>query len=77
MTFYVFFQGLAINVPPEDYFTRRLTEVKHIGLQWADTAKNVWHIAVVSYYRMVLLFIVQLLIVFLSIGLDGWWSTGT
>ncbi|XP_027080412.2 lysine-specific demethylase JMJ17-like [Coffea arabica] len=34
-------EGLAINVPPEDYFTRRLTEVKHIGLQWADTAKKV------------------------------------
>ncbi|KAL3499347.1 hypothetical protein ACH5RR_038440 [Cinchona calisaya] len=34
-------EGLAINIPPEDYFQQRLTEAKHIGLQWADTAKKV------------------------------------
>ncbi|CAK9184600.1 unnamed protein product, partial [Ilex paraguariensis] len=33
--------GLAISIPPEDYFRQRLTEVRHIGLQWADKAKKV------------------------------------
>lgn len=34
-------EDLAINIPPEDYFRRRLTEVKHIGQEWADAAKKV------------------------------------
>lgn len=34
-------QGLAMNIPPEDYFTQKLTEFRDMGLQWADTAKKV------------------------------------
>ncbi|KAA8522400.1 hypothetical protein F0562_013239 [Nyssa sinensis] len=34
-------EGLAINIPPEDHFRKKLTEVKHIGMQWADKAKKV------------------------------------
>uniref|UniRef100_A0A5B7BX15 Putative lysine-specific demethylase 5B isoform X4 n=1 Tax=Davidia involucrata TaxID=16924 RepID=A0A5B7BX15_DAVIN len=34
-------EGLAIGIPPEDHFRKKLTEVKHIGLQWADKAKKV------------------------------------
>ncbi|KAK4338415.1 hypothetical protein RND71_042902 [Anisodus tanguticus] len=34
-------EGLAVGIPPEDYFRQRLTEVKNMGLQWADTAKKV------------------------------------
>ncbi|PIN05226.1 hypothetical protein CDL12_22235 [Handroanthus impetiginosus] len=34
-------EGLAMNVPLEDYFTQKLTELRDMGLQWADTAKKV------------------------------------
>ncbi|XP_057775815.1 lysine-specific demethylase JMJ17 isoform X2 [Salvia miltiorrhiza] len=34
-------EGLVMKIPPEDYFTLRLTEMKDMGLQWADTAKQV------------------------------------
>lgn len=34
-------QGLATSIPPEDHFRMKLTELKHIGLQWADRAKKV------------------------------------
>ncbi|XP_055961578.1 lysine-specific demethylase JMJ17 isoform X3 [Mercurialis annua] len=34
-------EGLAINIPPEDYFWKNLTELKQIGLHWADRAKKV------------------------------------
>ncbi|KAK9094803.1 hypothetical protein Scep_026272 [Stephania cephalantha] len=34
-------EGSAIKVPSEDYFMQKLTEVKQIGLQWAETAKKV------------------------------------
>ncbi|WCJ26280.1 Lysine-specific demethylase 5D [Euphorbia peplus] len=33
--------GMDVNIPPEDYFRQKLTELKHIGLQWADNAKKV------------------------------------
>ena len=35
------YQGLAINVPPEDYFKQKLEEVKEAGMQWAELAKKV------------------------------------
>lgn len=34
-------EGLAINVPEEDYFKQKLVEVKEAGLQWAELAKKV------------------------------------
>ncbi|XP_012086902.1 lysine-specific demethylase 5B isoform X2 [Jatropha curcas] len=34
-------EGLALNIPPEDYFRQKLIELKHIGLQWADRAEKV------------------------------------
>ena len=34
-------QGLALNIPPEDHFRQKLTEVKCVCLQWADYAKKV------------------------------------
>ncbi|KAM7531266.1 hypothetical protein LguiB_034676 [Lonicera macranthoides] len=34
-------EGLATSIPPEDHFRMKLTESKHIGLQWADRAKKV------------------------------------
>ncbi|KAG8382234.1 hypothetical protein BUALT_Bualt05G0055700 [Buddleja alternifolia] len=34
-------EGLAMNIPAEDYFRQKLTEFRDIGLQWADTAKKV------------------------------------
>ncbi|WCJ37793.1 hypothetical protein M5689_018894 [Euphorbia peplus] len=34
-------KGMGINVPPEDYFRQKLTELEHIGLEWADNAKKV------------------------------------
>nr|XP_043640227.1 lysine-specific demethylase 5D isoform X2 [Erigeron canadensis] len=34
-------EGLAINVPLEDYFCNRLETVRHFGLQWAAKAKKV------------------------------------
>ncbi|KAB1200329.1 Lysine-specific demethylase 5A [Morella rubra] len=34
-------EGLAMNIPPEDHYRQRLTEVKRIGLQWAENAKKV------------------------------------
>lgn len=34
-------EGLAINVPPEDYFKQKLEEVKEAGMQWAELAKKV------------------------------------
>lgn len=72
-------QGLAIHIPPEDYFRERLTEVRHIGLQWADTAKKVYYTATLPYHGMHLFFCIciTILIVFLSAGLNGWRSTGT
>lgn len=30
-----------MNIPAEDYFLQRLSELKHIGLQWADHANKV------------------------------------
>ncbi|KAK9144894.1 hypothetical protein Sjap_004797 [Stephania japonica] len=34
-------EGSAIKVRSDDYFMQKLTEVKQIGLQWAETAKKV------------------------------------
>ncbi|BBH03352.1 transcription factor jumonji domain-containing protein [Prunus dulcis] len=34
-------EGAALNIPPGDYYRQKLTEVKCIGLQWADNAKKV------------------------------------
>lgn len=34
-------QGLAMNIPPEDYYRQRLTEAKRIALLWAEHAKKV------------------------------------
>lgn len=34
-------QGLVMKIPPEDYFTEKLTEIRDLGLRWADTAKQV------------------------------------
>ncbi|KAL2544111.1 uncharacterized protein Fot_13344 [Forsythia ovata] len=34
-------EGLAISIPPEDYYRQQLTALRDIGLQWADTAKKV------------------------------------
>ncbi|KAK3434357.1 hypothetical protein EUGRSUZ_D01851 [Eucalyptus grandis] len=34
-------EGLAENIPIEDYYVRKLTEMKDTGLQWAKTAKKV------------------------------------
>lgn len=30
-----------MSIPPGDHFKQKLTEIKHIGLQWADRAKKV------------------------------------
>ena len=38
-------QGLAISIPPEDHFRQKLTELKCIGLQWAENAKKVLSVA--------------------------------
>ena len=35
------FQGLVMKIPPEDYFTEKLTEIRDLGSRWADTAKQV------------------------------------
>ncbi|KAL6182188.1 hypothetical protein ACLB2K_043611 [Fragaria x ananassa] len=34
-------ERVAVNIPPEDYFKQKLTELKCSGLQWADKAKKV------------------------------------
>ncbi|KAL6544030.1 hypothetical protein OROGR_010527 [Orobanche gracilis] len=34
-------EGLGLNIPPEDYFTQKLTELRKVALQWAETAKKV------------------------------------
>ncbi|KAH6777584.1 transcription factor jumonji domain-containing protein [Perilla frutescens var. frutescens] len=34
-------EGLVMKIPTEDYFTRRLTEIRDLGSQWVDTAKQV------------------------------------
>ncbi|XP_059443642.1 lysine-specific demethylase JMJ17 isoform X3 [Corylus avellana] len=34
-------EGLAMNIPPEDYYRQRLTEAKRIALLWAEHAKKV------------------------------------
>ncbi|XP_050266962.1 lysine-specific demethylase JMJ17 isoform X1 [Quercus robur] len=34
-------EGLSMSIPPEDYYRQRLTEVKRIGLQWAERARKV------------------------------------
>ncbi|KAI7994738.1 putative tRNA N6-adenosine threonylcarbamoyltransferase [Camellia lanceoleosa] len=34
-------EGLAISIPSEDHFWKKLTEVKHICTEWADKAKKV------------------------------------
>ena len=31
-----------MSIPPEDYYRQRLTEVKRIGLQWAERARKVY-----------------------------------
>lgn len=34
-------EGLAISIPSEDLFWQQLSELKHVGVQWADKAKKV------------------------------------
>ncbi|KAL1556835.1 lysine-specific demethylase rbr-2-like isoform X1 [Salvia divinorum] len=34
-------EGLVMKIPPEDYFTEKLTEIRDLGSQWTDTAKQV------------------------------------
>uniref|UniRef100_A0A2N9J2S4 Zinc finger PHD-type domain-containing protein n=1 Tax=Fagus sylvatica TaxID=28930 RepID=A0A2N9J2S4_FAGSY len=34
-------EGLAMNIPPEDHYRQRLTEVQRIGSQWAERARKV------------------------------------
>ncbi|KAL3619294.1 hypothetical protein CASFOL_036864 [Castilleja foliolosa] len=34
-------EGLAMNILPEDYFTQKLTKLRNMALQWAETAKKV------------------------------------
>lgn len=34
-------EGLAITMPPDDHFRRKLEEMKSIGMLWADNAKKV------------------------------------
>ncbi|XP_028088427.1 lysine-specific demethylase 5A isoform X1 [Camellia sinensis] len=34
-------EGLAISIPSEDHFWKKLTEVKHVCTEWADKAKKV------------------------------------
>ncbi|XP_051119104.1 lysine-specific demethylase JMJ17 [Andrographis paniculata] len=34
-------EGLALNIPPEDYFRQKLTALRDMGLRWAYTAKKV------------------------------------
>ncbi|XP_068645556.1 lysine-specific demethylase JMJ17 isoform X2 [Aristolochia californica] len=34
-------EGTAINISSQDYYMKKLTEVKHLGLQWASLAKKV------------------------------------
>lgn len=34
-------QGVTINIPPEDYFRGKLTELMDIGLKWANLAEKV------------------------------------
>ncbi|KAG6405770.1 hypothetical protein SASPL_133364 [Salvia splendens] len=34
-------EGLVMKIPPEDYFTEKLTEIRDLGSRWADTAKQV------------------------------------
>ncbi|KAL3833496.1 hypothetical protein ACJIZ3_008232 [Penstemon smallii] len=33
-------EGLAMNIPPEDFFRKKLTEFRDSGLLWSDTAKK-------------------------------------
>lgn len=37
----IMWQGLAITMPPDDHFRRKLEEMKSIGMLWADNAKKV------------------------------------
>ncbi|KAF8412259.1 hypothetical protein HHK36_000220 [Tetracentron sinense] len=37
----IMWQGLTLNIPSEDHFMLKLTEVKRIGLEWVDNAKKV------------------------------------
>ncbi|EXB37360.1 Lysine-specific demethylase 5A [Morus notabilis] len=34
-------EGLTLKIPPEDHFRQKLTEVKRVGMHWADYAKKV------------------------------------
>lgn len=34
-------EGLAISIPPEDYYRHQLSALRDFGLRWADTAKKV------------------------------------
>lgn len=43
-----------MKIPPEDYFTQRLTEIRDMGLQWADTAKQVIMFPTFVYFIVVL-----------------------
>lgn len=52
-------QGQIISIPTEDYFRQKLTEVGHLGLQWADTAKKVKPTATLTYSQAYLLFPIQ------------------
>lgn len=36
-----------MKIPPEDYFTQRLTELRDMGLKWADTAKQVIIVSII------------------------------
>ncbi|GER30362.1 lysine-specific demethylase 5D [Striga asiatica] len=38
-------EGLAVEIPSEDYFTQKLTEIRNTAIQWAETAKKVLNFA--------------------------------
>ena len=37
-----------MSIPPEDYYRQRLTEVKRIGLQWAECARKVYKFLILT-----------------------------
>ncbi|KAK9276591.1 hypothetical protein L1049_006126 [Liquidambar formosana] len=43
-------EGLALSIPPEDHFWQKLNELKRIGLQWADIAKKVQNMLIMSVF---------------------------
>lgn len=64
-----------MKIPPEDCFTQRLTEIRDMGLQWADTAKQVIMIPTFVYFMIELpqtLIVLSLwLLKYVQVSADG------